>query len=1575
MPDSSSSKIITKAPEIIALLAGGFSVILGLAVMIAWHTQFTALIQVMPDSPPIRYNTVLAFLLNGWGLLALMNRRRRLAAGLSLLVTLIGSLTLAQYIFHVNFGIDQLFTQDYITKTLPTNKTLKIHEAVQQFLIKVDSPLPGRPSPNTALGLTLLGTASLCLCQANRRSRFLIVTGLLSAGAIAIGLMALLGYLSGLSTTYKWRYLTGVSLPTALGLVFVGVSLQLLAYKKQSVVCLPRWFPVSVGFGVLTANIFLWQAIISWKNILIRELFSLGNEVKLLLSPVANLVLLEGLILSLLVTLVLYFAQLAWKQKTQLQQTNYDLLESNSLLQATLESAADGILVLDAQGKKINSNTQFIQMWQLPDSETKKTQWEQEQPILLFIASQLQDAQGFLQATEQMLKCPEQKTYDVWEFQDGRVFELYTRPQWIGDRSVGRVFSFRDITKQLQAQTALQESEERLQLALEGSGDGLWDWKIFTNEIYLSQRWLEMLGYSVGELPSHISTWERLIHPEDQPWVMETLNAHLQNSDHPYHFDYRVLTKSGQYKWIANYGKVVARDEDGKALRMTGTHRDISDVYDELRLRKLAEMALQESEARFQAFMNYTPALTWIVDGDGRLIYVNQTYLHTFRQSLDDVLVGKTIFDIFPLQVAQKFLANIRTVVQTHQVHEEIESTPQSDGSSLHYLISIFPILGSDGQCLVGGIAMDMTDRQRAQEQVHLLKTMALAIAESPDFNSALAEVLRSVCQTTRWDYGEAWIPCLETNVLQCSSAWYINNHNNTNQISQLHKFRAVSETFTFPLAVGLPGRVWASQQPEWQENTAKQPETFFLRQPTALENGIKAGLGIPVIVKEQVLVVLVFFKFAAAFEDKQLVESLLTIATQLGLLLQRKQLEAALQESEARFQAFMNHSPVLAFMKDETWQYVYVNKSLEQVFNVNLATLEGKTDFDWLPEETARQVQKNDADVLATGQAVELLETIPTPDGSLHYWLVFKFPFQDSNGRKYVGGVAVDITERKQMEEALFYEKELAQITLHCIGDAVITTDATGKIEYLNPVAQMLTGWSEQEARGLPVREVFKIFHETTREAAENPVEKALKSGRVVGLANHTVLITRDNKEIAIDDSAAPIRDRHHQIVGAVMVFHDVTQNRNLSRELSWQASHDSLTGLVNRHEFEQCLEQATISARTHDLEHALCYLDLDQFKIVNDTCGHAAGDELLRQVTTLLQTTIRQTDVLARLGGDEFGVLLYQCSLDQATRVANILREIVQNFRFVWQDNVFSIGVSIGLVEINAASENRVTLLSYADAACYAAKNKGRNRIHVFQTDDEELLQQRGEMQWVSRITKALAENRFCLYCQPIAAITSTATQENHYEVLLRLRDEKGDLVAPMAFIPAAERYNLMPTIDRWTIATLFHNWSSIANDKKTIYAINLSGTSINDDRFIGFLYEQFSLYEVPPKSICFEITETVAIANLTKASQFIRELQRCGCRFALDDFGSGMSSFAYLKTLPVDYLKIDGGFIKNIIENSVDDAMVEAITRIGHVMGVKMIAEFVENDAILQRIKALGVDYAQGYGVAKPRPLVFN
>lgn len=560
-----------------------------------------------------------------------------------------------------------------------------------------------------------------------------------------------------------------------------------------------------------------------------------------------------------------------------------------------------------------------------------------------------------------------------------------------------------------------------------------------------------------------------------------------------------------------------------------------------------------------------------------------------------------------------------------------------------------------------------------------------------------------------------------------------------------------------------------------------------------------------------------------------------------------------------------------------------------------------------------------------------------------------------------------------KRAETGMFDEKELAQVTLHSIGDAVITTDADGRIRYLNPVAERLTGWQTAVADGHPLAKVFRVVDAQTR-APVNVLneEELMRDGR----GERLLLVGDEARECPIETSCAPIRNREGYIVGNVLVFRDVSKAQYLAQQLSWQASHDALTGLVNRHEFERRLTQLLESAQRDRKAHALLYIDLDQFKIVNDTCGHAAGDQLLLQLAVVLQQKIRERDVIARLGGDEFGVLLEGCPLDQARRVADNLLETVNDFRFVWQDKYFEIGASIGVVPVNADTESMTRAMSTADAACYAAKDQGRNRVHVFEPDDRELAQRHGEMQWLSRINRAFDEERFRLYYQGISP-TATPGEFAHYEVLLAMVDERGGLVPPMAFIPAAERYGLMPSIDRWVIRNLFARHAEQWRDRRAeagtddwLYAVNISGVSLSDDQFLHFLREHIDAYEVPPKALCFEVTETAAITNLAKASRFMRELRGLGCRFALDDFGSGMSSFHYLKSLPVDYLKIDGAFVRDMAHDPMDHALVEAINRIGHVLGLKTIAESVETTEILAAVRALGIDYAQGFALHRPQ-----
>jgi diguanylate cyclase (GGDEF)-like protein/PAS domain S-box-containing protein len=562
-------------------------------------------------------------------------------------------------------------------------------------------------------------------------------------------------------------------------------------------------------------------------------------------------------------------------------------------------------------------------------------------------------------------------------------------------------------------------------------------------------------------------------------------------------------------------------------------------------------------------------------------------------------------------------------------------------------------------------------------------------------------------------------------------------------------------------------------------------------------------------------------------------------------------------------------------------------------------------------------------------------------------------------------------LIERDNADRALEAVKQRAQTILASIGDAVISLDREGRIAYMNAAAEQLTCCSVAQARGTPFEQLFSIVDEDAEAGAESPMQQIL-AGQEAG--DYAKLIVRpDGSKVAVNLVGTPIQERG-LVSGVVMVLHDMTRERQFVASLSWQASHDALTGLANRREFEYRLAQLLARMLRQAGRHALMFIDLDQFKLVNDTCGHAAGDELLRKVCQELQLHLREGDTLARLGGDEFGVILENCPAEAALRVAEALRKAVQELRFAWGGRLFSISASIGLVQIPPGQTSLVELLRTADLACYSAKERGRNRVHAYQPDDSEMSLRVGEMSWVQRIHQALEENRFRLYAQPIVPLGS-GEEGGHVEILLRLQDEAGELIAPGSFIPAAERYGLMPQIDRWvvrqTLAALAHFHAEHPHAPLLYCAINLSGASIGDRDFLAFIREQLASQPLAPQAICFEITETAAIANLVEATHFINELKALGCRFSLDDFCAGMSSFMYLKHLPVDYLKIDGSFVLDLLEDPIDRAMVEMINQIGHIMGKRTIAEFVETAEVLEALSELGVDFAQGYHLGKPQP----
>ncbi len=566
-------------------------------------------------------------------------------------------------------------------------------------------------------------------------------------------------------------------------------------------------------------------------------------------------------------------------------------------------------------------------------------------------------------------------------------------------------------------------------------------------------------------------------------------------------------------------------------------------------------------------------------------------------------------------------------------------------------------------------------------------------------------------------------------------------------------------------------------------------------------------------------------------------------------------------------------------------------------------------------------------------------------------------------------------LAQRQAFQLALNAERERAQVTLASIGQAVISTGRDGRLDYMNAVAEKLLACPFGTARGRPIASLFRLVDKDTSVEETQLIERLLAGEARRSSARPQLLQRPDGSVVPVALTGAPLLVAG-EVVGAVLAFHDMTREEDYIERLSWQASHDALTGLANRRDFESRLERAIVDLQGQPRQHALMYLDLDQFKLVNDTCGHAAGDQLLRQISALLTHELRPGDVLARLGGDEFGVLLVDCEADDAADIAERLRAGVQDLHFAWDGRPFNTSVSIGMVEIANAQVTIEETLRAADVACYMAKEKGRNRVQIHSDGDVALRERFGEMTWVQRLHAALEQNRFRLHAQEIRPLNDDVAEAGaHIEILLRLTDEDGSFVTPQSFIPAAERYGLMPSIDRWVVRNTFRILAARQADPGTppiaTCAINLSGATFGDETFLGFLLEQFLVHRISPAMICLEITETSAIANLTNAMRFIADLRGLGCRFALDDFGSGMSSFAYLKHLPVDYLKIDGSFVKDMLDDRIDRAMVEMIHHIGKVMGKRTIAEFVESDGIAAALKAIGVDYAQGYGIARPKP----
>ena len=578
-----------------------------------------------------------------------------------------------------------------------------------------------------------------------------------------------------------------------------------------------------------------------------------------------------------------------------------------------------------------------------------------------------------------------------------------------------------------------------------------------------------------------------------------------------------------------------------------------------------------------------------------------------------------------------------------------------------------------------------------------------------------------------------------------------------------------------------------------------------------------------------------------------------------------------------------------------------------------------------------------------------------------------------ESAGRKLVLFTAEEMLPR-QAGDGAGLPPARSQLALDSLGEGILTTDAHGLIDYLNPSAETLTSMRREDAVGQAFGAMIGFVDEHDRRALADPVQQCLATGSRVNLGRRSLLISRaSGNELGVEATASPIRGPQGDVSGVAVMLHDVSELRGLTQQMSYQASHDALTGLVNRREFERRLGEALEIARAGRQGHVMCYLDLDRFKAVNDTSGHLAGDNMLREVAALIREAVRDSDTVSRLGGDEFGVLLVGCPLDKARQIADDIWRAIDEYRFVWKDRIFSVGISIGLVELTGESNSLEEIMSAADSACYVAKKQGDSHVHVYSSHDEAVARSRGEIQWLQRLQAALRDGFFELYVQPIEPTRPGASNGPAMEVFVRLHDE-GQAVLPADFFPAAERYRLMSMIDRWVLGSALAALSAgaIRLPPGRSLSLNISGQTLADPTFLEYVVDELDRSGVQPSQMCFEVAETSVIGNLEQARRFIDVLHGMGCRFALDDFGTDLGGFANLKQLPMDYLKIDGSFMRDLGRDSVNQAMVSAVVGMARTLNFRLVAEQIEDVASLEAARAMGIDFVQGHAIGRPRPL---
>ena len=679
------------------------------------------------------------------------------------------------------------------------------------------------------------------------------------------------------------------------------------------------------------------------------------------------------------------------------------------------------------------------------------------------------------------------------------------------------------------------------------------------------------------------------------------------------------------------------------------------------------------------------------------------------------------------------------------------------------------------------------------------------------------------------------------------------------------------------------------------------------------------------------------------------------------------------IQERDRLFTDFAKTLPEIVMVHDE--KILLANESAASLIGLESHQLIGRDVVD-LVRPAYRALFRNTMAKRLAGESVPRRLEIQLINGNeAGLWVEAQSSSIEFHGHPAILTVARDVSHRKSLEVSLSRSKKQAQFTLESIAEGIITTDNDGKVDYMNRAAETLTGTNRDDAAGHRIGELFSLVDDADRRPLGDPVERCLAMRRRVNMGRRAVMVTADGEhEHSVEITASPIRGPASSVSGTVVVFHDVGELRGLTQRMSYQASHDPLTGLINRREFERRLDEAMDDAHAEEAVHMLFYMDLDRFKAVNDSCGHQAGDNLLREVASLIKDQVRDSDFVGRLGGDEFGALLIGCPIDKARQLAADICTAIADYRFVWKDKIFNIGISIGLVEISHVSGTLQDVMNAADSACYVAKQQGRGKVHVYSARDEAVARERGEIQWLRRLQSALHEDKFELAVQPILAMSGGVDSGPAFEVLIRLPDGTGRPADTAEFLRPAERYQLMPQIDRWVVNAALTALSSgeikIASGRSC--ALNLSGQTLGDESFLSFVVEALDGTGVAPSSICFEVTEKAILSNVQHAQRFIEVLHGIGCEFSLDDFGSGMGSFSSLKHLPIDYLKIDGTYTRNLQADEVNQEMVMAMIKLARTMEFRIVAEEVEHQEDFDWLRNVGVDFVQGHFIEPPVPM---